>query len=95
MNFGSEEANRAAKATAYADCLQAHGASAAAVAVMPPAGWELARQLCGWPTLPSDQTKAMVVDLMREREARRVFYGPQPPPPPPPDPFDGLPGCDR
>lgn len=82
--MGSEDANRARKAQAYADCLAAQGATAADVAQLPDRGWELVKQLCGWPTLPSATTKRLVVDILADREARAV-------PPLPADPWDAFP----
>lgn len=66
-----EEAARTKKALAYADALQKVGGTALAAAQLPDAGWELARQLAGWKTLPSAATKAMVVTMLAEREAGR------------------------
>jgi hypothetical protein len=66
-----EEAARTRKALAYADAIARAGGTAKGAATMPDLAWRLAQVAADWPTAPSGRTKAVVVTLLEEREARR------------------------
>ena len=79
-----EDAARTRKALRIADALQRLGATAEQAAQLPDAGWLMAAQLADCRE-PSAATRAVVVTILEQREARR-FQG---------DPFDLLPNQGR
>lgn len=81
---------RQIKATAYASMLRRHDATALEAARLPEEGWEKLRQLLaaledekwGRRSVPSPETRAVVVTLLEAMEAAALRC--------PPDPFAGL-----
>ena len=66
----SKTQHQARKATLLANVLAAHGATAAQAAALPDEGWATTAALA-CVSLPSDETRAMVVGIMESRESEQ------------------------
>lgn len=71
--FVFEPSARILRALAMADLLDAAGISSADVASLHPAEWRMAVEAAQSNRVPSEQTRALVVDLLRRPEAARAI----------------------